>query len=127
MTTDKLKPCPFCGGAIIRICRIGLSNEANGYCGATEARCENCSASVSAFDTPDKNGWCLGVQDTRERATAAWNTRAESAEVIALREREARLREALTRITWVLDDEHGAMEAAALSYARTALKGDDNG
>lgn len=27
----------------------------------------------------------------------------------------------------VLDDEHGAMEAAALSYARTILKGDDNG
>ena len=41
--------------------------------------------------------------------------------------RIAELEEALTRITWALDEQRGAMEAAALSYARAALKGDDNG
>lgn len=79
---------------------------------------------------PHFDGWITGdwSANTYPDAAEAYILAAEHDRIVAEKDaRIARLREALTRITWVLDDERGAMEAAALSYARATLKGDDNG
>ena len=63
-----------------------------------------------------------------EREDGRFILASEHARIVAEKDaRIAELEEALTRITWALDEQRGAMEAAALSYARAALKGDDNG
>lgn len=101
--TLELKPCPFCGNAIIRDYHVRDGRAVH---------CVKCGASMTAFNP-----------DALKEAAKAWNTRTPylAAEDIALREQNARMVEALKRITWVLDDERGAMEAAALSYAHTVL------
>lgn len=77
MTTDELKACPFCGG---------------------EAFIREDSSHSTAFFVGCSDWDCFGNMmwdQTEAEARRKWNTRAESAEVIALREREARLVEAL--------------------------------
>lgn len=80
MTTDELKPCPFCGNAIIRDYHVRDGRAVH---------CVKCGASMTAFNP-----------DALKEAAKAWNTRTPylAAEDIALREREARLVEALRGI-----------------------------
>lgn len=68
--TDKLKPCPFCGGRA-RVC--GVFPMAAGGSFARCVRCDECGAHggmfvVHAGSLPDT---------ARERAVEAWNKRAE--------------------------------------------------
>ena len=50
---------------------------------------------------------------------------AKHAEIAALKAENKRLRESLTRIIWVLDEDHGAMAAQVYRYARAALQDTD--
>lgn len=77
MSTDELKPCPFCGGEAF--IRYDESHSTAFFVGCSD------------WDCFGNMMWA----ETEAEARRKWNTRAESAEVIALREREARLVEAL--------------------------------
>lgn len=92
MTTDELKPCPFCGG---------------------EAAIKQDVSHSTAFFIGCQDWECFGNMMWDEAETAArhkWNTRTEAAEVLTLREREARLVEALREIV----DPIAAMQARLL-------------
>lgn len=77
-TTDKLKPCTFCGERVV----------ANDY------RDKPAGEWVMIHRCKMMGPIRIGG-NSLERIQECWNTRAESAEVTALREREARLVEAL--------------------------------
>lgn len=60
--TDKLKPCPFCGGeAVIR--------ESLGHMYIGPIHKENC------FIKPDT--WCIAINVSLKKQIKAWNRRAE--------------------------------------------------
>ena len=60
--SDKLKPCPFCGGEDIGI-RTRYIKETDGFMDEEETRCgcESCNAGVT--------------EETRAEAIEAWNRR----------------------------------------------------
>jgi len=86
MTTDELKPCPFCGGRAFLQPQQG--DNPKPFAWDVIHHCGNVG-----FIRMSPRG--LDHKSTKEHAIAAWDTRAKSTEVIALREREARLVEAL--------------------------------
>lgn len=89
MTTDELKPCPFCGGRAFLQPQQG--DNPKPFAWDVIHHCGNVG-----FIRMSPRG--LDHKSTKEHAIAAWDTRAKSTEVIALREREARLVEALRGI-----------------------------
>ena len=70
--SDDLKPCPFCGGE---------AEWKSGGPGCAWVSCKKCPAETGDGSIP--------------RIIAAWNRRADTAEVIALRARVAALTDAL--------------------------------
>ena len=88
---EELLPCPFCGSKAVV--------DTNCFDGSTE---KGWSASCTA-----EGSGCAGViyvpnefYPTREAAITAWNCRAESAELAALKEENERLREVLKKVEW---------------------------
>lgn len=63
--TSELKPCPFCGGNVLRLSR----KDYEGSKWAT-IECENCHASIRNRDVVDF--W----DEARAMAVEAWNRRA---------------------------------------------------
>ncbi len=93
MSTDELKPCPFCGGEAF--IRYDESHSTAFFVGCSD------------WDCFGNMMWA----ETEAEARRKWNTRAESAEVIALREREARLVEALRRVEYWLHTDAEILDA----------------
>jgi len=77
MITDELKPCPFCGG--------------ESFIRADESHSTAFFVGCSDWDCFGNMMW----DETEAEARRKWNTRAESAEVTAIREQNARMVEAL--------------------------------
>jgi len=67
--SEKLKPCPFCGGKA-RIHRWSIPNEEN----CAQVRCESITCGACACEVSE----CMTQNEVDEIAIAAWNRRAES-------------------------------------------------
>lgn len=85
---EKLKPCPFCGEEVsIEQTRHGTApNKCVEF--GFEIRCKKCGATLSAAYGEivmklSAQGDIIFDKDGREQAIAAWNTRADNAEVEA--------------------------------------------
>ena len=77
MSSEELKPCPFCGGVRIKAHHIRDGRSLG---------CMDCGAAVHKFNGPT---------DITDALMAKWNRRAPSPEVATLRASEARMRESL--------------------------------
>jgi hypothetical protein len=78
--SEKLKPCPFCGGSS-SFSSTGGSDERTGYNFTFSIRCDVCPASVVVGSNSDENGWRNETDlSVRERAFEAWNRRHQEQE-----------------------------------------------
>lgn len=69
--TANLKPCPFCGGDKLIICKTDFGFEEQTVY-AVSCRYPECHGGIYALSH--------GNFETKDEAIAAWNTRAETAE-----------------------------------------------
>lgn len=65
MKNEELKPCPFCGGNKMNICKTDY-DDWDAY--AVSCRYEDCHGAIFTLS--------YGYFATREQAISAWNTRA---------------------------------------------------
>jgi Lar family restriction alleviation protein len=112
---SELKNCPFCGGEV----KLQEDMEVCGFVCPKDSSCHK-SGLVTAFNTSDK-----------ETAIAAWNRRAESAALTAVRERNGNLSVALAAMTAERDKDYAGMRemqakfiaaSQALTAAQAAVK-----
>ena len=117
----KLLPCPFCGGTRLSICETESSWNDSAKAYAVSCASADCHGNI----------WKLGYHlfETKGKAIAAWNTRAEGcardqkttqycAEVIG---RDARIAELEARLSALLTPQTPAAFANEISKARTLL------
>ena len=108
MSDETLKPCPFCGCAFPA---VGYDGDAKtlGRKECITARCRQCGGETRKFSS-------------QAEAITAWNTRADDDRIEALQAENAKLREALRRIS--IGDGIGGPDAElqCADIARKALQ-----
>lgn len=114
----ELLPCPFCGGEAEL--KSHPRNETFGYAAINRVTCLSCTASVSAEDPKDKNGWSTG--SGAGLAVAAWNTRTAHAQAAELLAEVERYREVLAQIAYEEPLDPSFLAHATLRDTSAALK-----
>lgn len=77
MSTEQLKPCPFCGG--MPTCRKVRLDERFAYAERVTYSCEPCGLSLGATGDTSKGGYADNSK-VEAMALAAWNRRAPTGE-----------------------------------------------
>lgn len=127
--TDKLKPCPFCGGEAFkrsydRLIQIGCEScgYTRGFCGIIQSKIDTGvpiryeGGKISTYEWYDK--------DAREKAVEAWNTRKPMDRIVEQLE-EVKNEALCFTGTWGDQDDYYDGTVNAYEYALEIVKGGD--